>query len=122
MLVPFFLILSNAFADWKFWAIADNNDRYFFDPTTIKKISPSKRRVWIYQELNKPSTKDFEYKSIKGYEEYDCKEESYRTLQMIAYKNVTPEGELFDITSNPDQIRYISPGTVRSDLLKSVCK
>jgi hypothetical protein len=120
-----FLILLSlsqpSLADWVKWAIADDGNEYYVELKSIKTLSNNKKRVWIYVNFNNANPGS--NRSGKSYEEYDCKEDSYKILQAVSYSDINLKGNTFPLEIPNQKIMYTSPSSVRELLLKNIlCK
>ncbi len=112
-------ITSSVSAEWiNFGFSADTNVQYFYEKNTIKLLPNNKIRVWMYQNLEKSL---HEYQSLRSYEELDCKEYSYKVLQIDAFTQLNVIGNQINIPTK-QEILYIAPNSVRTRLLEIVCK
>jgi hypothetical protein len=72
----------------------------------------------MYLNLEKPL---HEYQSLRSYEEFDCKEYSYKALQIDAFTQLNVSGNQINIPTK-QEILYISPNSIRTRLLEIICQ
>jgi hypothetical protein len=111
-------INSSVSAEWiSFGFAADTNNQYFYEKNNIKLLPNNKIRVWMYQNLEKSL---HEYQSLRSYEEFDCKEYSYKVFQIDAFTQLNVSGNQINIPTK-QEILYIAPNSVRTRLLEIIC-
>ena len=112
-------ITSTASAEWVSYGFsADTHDQYFYEKNTVKSLPNNKIRVWIYLNLEKSL---YEYQSLRNYEEFDCKEYSYKTLQIDAYTKQNVSGDHINLPTK-QEILYMPPNSIRTHLLEIICQ
>ena len=92
------------------WVELGENDQgvYYIDPTTIRKDG-NFRRVWTMDDL-KQRGKSGEM-STRTLEEYDCKEELYRTLVISAHDKPMLSGSTLLSVNITTEWRFVPPDT-----------
>ena len=88
------VVSSSALAEW-FNAGTDAEGEFnvFFDPTTIRKKSNNKVKMWVMYDLKKTQGKaEMRHMSIKLQQEYDCKEEQTRIIYFSKHTKNMPIG------------------------------
>lgn len=117
-------ISFSAQAEWtKFGESDDGAITYYLDYATIKKTQHG-YRVWELRDYS-TSNKDGEL-SAAGLEEYDCKDERSRPLQVANFYGHMGKGEIgSSYDSSYDGMapwKYPMPGSAAETLLKEVCR
>jgi len=112
------LVTSSAWADWV--PVAGNaTAEVYVDLTSVRKDG-NLRKVW--KLMNFKQRDKFGYMSYRSRGEYDCKEERYRFLAIIAHTNAMGEGGVgYNEPFPPSPWREIAPGNSDEDILKLVC-
>ena len=112
-------ITSTVSAEWVSYGFAvDTHDQYFYEKNTVKLLPNNKIRVWMYFNLAKSLAG---YQSLRNYEEFDCKEYSYKTLQIDAYSKQNVSGDQINIPTK-QEILYMPPDSIRTHLLEIICQ
>ncbi len=110
-----------AMADWIPVANSPKGDTFSVDPTT-KKRSGEMVRIWgltTYKAAEVYS--GIAFLSLQELFEYDCKDGRDRSLKQIAYSGTDGSGTVVaEVTPKADW-RPVSPGSVASIVLGSVC-
>ena len=122
----FFLFMAFSSSLWAEWIFIDralsSKDSFFIDPTTIRKEG-NRRKVW---ELTNYSQMKNEAMSMRSRNEYDCKEEQYRFIQISYFPKEFATGPILStdnlqINGPGGEWRQIAPGSVDEALIKFVC-
>ena len=117
LLLALLLVTGSAWAEWVRVSGNDAADIYI-DPATIR-IDGGLRRVWEVQDL-KQRHKDGEL-SRRTRNEYDCKQERYKTLSISEHSGPMASGTTL-ISGIPNSSwRDIPPGSIGEAVLKIVC-
>lgn len=109
-------------ADWKL--IGDDIEQGV--KTSIDKNTISKKgtmaQMWSVVDYESPRSADGKvHLSTKSLDEYDCKNEQYRTLAFYWYSSHKGDGELVYSETNPGTVQPIIPGSVGEIAWKIVC-
>jgi hypothetical protein len=115
----FFLICGSARADWV--KVSESNQTVIYiDPTTIRK-GGNIRRVWMLQDLK--IRDKFGDMSRRSLDEFNCKEQKYRTLSLLAYAEPMASGKEIGFDYLPTDWRNIQPDkkNAASTTLKLLC-
>jgi len=98
---------SSVMAEWVEIGVTDNGT-FYVDPTTIRK-SGNKVKMWMLLDLNsvKESAAGIKFLSTKNQDEYDCKEEQYRTLYFSWHSENMGRGIV--VYSNNEPNKNLSP-------------
>ena len=102
---------TGAMAEWVF--VGDwEQYRFYVDPTTIRK-NGNIVKMWTMTDSRIPSvTNSKAYMSTKALEEYDCANETLRTLSLVDYEKSMGTGNVVYSTSYPSPSEPVVPGTV----------
>ena len=76
-------------------------------------------RVWIMYDMKPPF--DSETRSIRSYEELDCKDARVRVLQAASFGGQMAKGKLISTSNIPGEWSFAVPGTIPDYTLKLVC-
>lgn len=116
-LVCLMMLAGSAWAEWVKYEETDTV-AYYFDPTTIRK-DRNMRRVWKIHDLKKQG--GIGELSRRMRDEYDCKQERYRTLGASGHSEPMAGGKVLIITGEDKDWSEIPPDTINDTLLKIVC-
>ena len=114
------MISTNVMSEWKPIGFSDEQTQYV-DLESIRKKG-NKVKLWFLLDLKK--VKIIENKSIlsiMGHEEYDCKEETTKVLDMFFYEGNMKNKEIFSEVNIHDEPTSIRPNTVESLNYKIAC-
>lgn len=76
-------------------------------------------RVWIMYDMKPPF--DSEARSIRSYEELDCKDGRVRVLQVDTFGGQMAKGRLISTSNNLGEWSFAVPGSIADDKLKLIC-
>jgi hypothetical protein len=96
----------------------DDKAVYYLDPVTIRKEGDL-RRVWGLTDYKQPL--DGVVRSLRGLNEYDCKEERSRVLVAAFFSKNMAHGQPINSQRGPSEWDYLAPGTLGTRTLKYVC-
>lgn len=112
------LVATPAWAEWVKVSVSDTSI-FYIDPASIRKDG-NLRKVWRITDL-KQRHKDGEM-SIRGLDEYDCKEERLRFLALSSHSETMAGGEtLWSKNYSDGEWQAIPPGSTVARVLKIVC-
>ena len=114
------MVSTNVMSEWKPIGFSDEQTQYV-DLESIRKKG-NKVKLWFLLDLKK--VKIIENKSIlsiMGHEEYDCKEETTKVLDMFFYEGNMKNKEIFSEVNIHDEPTSIRPNTVESLNYKIAC-
>jgi hypothetical protein len=120
ILLLLLMISTNVMSEWKPIGFSDEQTQYV-DLESIRKKG-NKVKLWFLLDLKK--VKIIENKSIlsiMGHEEYDCKEETTKVLDMFFYEGNMKNKEIFSEVNIHDEPTSIRPNTVESLNYKIAC-
>jgi hypothetical protein len=126
VLILLLAIVSNsAVAKWVplgHTVVAGVDATQYADPATQRRRG-NMVKVWTLSDFEKAvGTADSLYMSIAMLEEFDCKEEQMRTLNMVFYSGHMGEGNVIKSwTPNAPEWMQTPPGSWGDGLLKTVC-
>ena len=117
LLIAIFLT-GSAWADWA--RISGNAElTYYIDPATIRKDG-NLRKVWSLLDRKEPDEKSAEL-STRTRQEYDCKEERYRFLNMTEHSGQMATGNTLKSINTPSEWWDVPPKSMVEIVLKAVC-
>lgn len=116
------MVSSSAMAEWIMVDSGDTSTTYA-DPTTISKAGNIVKMWWL-DDFKKADTaaNGKAYMSMKGQDEFDCKEEKSRQLHFSFYSELKGGGEMVynEILKHPKWYP-VSLGSAGADLWKIAC-
>jgi hypothetical protein len=113
------LFSVNCFANWTFVSTNDDNSiKTYLDFSTIKTVGGFKR-VWSLMDFSKPKDN---ISSFKVLEEFDCRGEKRRTIQISAYSGRMGSGNTLGTENGNGQWSYVAPGTIEMGTFRKICK
>ena len=122
-LITFYLITSASLssAEWSPLFASTNYDVYI-DKATIKK-NGDKTRVWVMYDFYEKL--DGTTKSMKDFNEFDCRNQQSRVLGRVAYPETMGTGKVIfsvlDKINSPPPFALIVPGSVADGISKIIC-
>lgn len=120
LLACMMLVTCPAWAGWELVSIDAGDDRYYMDPTTIRK-NGNMRLVWELANLA-VRHKDGEL-SRRSRQEYDCIKERWRIISFSTHSGPDASGVVIMNSTSNDTFPWtdVPPRTVVSAMLKYVC-
>jgi hypothetical protein len=117
------LITTNAYAEWTSFAEFEDGQHHFYDKSTVKR-NGDKTRVWTYWNFAPAEikAKSLKMSSVRTLEEFDCVNETRKSLASHNYTKNNLKGDMNDMTLSDPTIVYVAPNSVESSLMKLVCK
>ena len=112
------LISSNVLGDWVPVTLNNRNALFYVDKDTIRKQG-NKVEFWQKINFNTPTT---EIKSIRSFEEIDCKDRTQTSLAVTTFTELNLQGNIILSFNPPRKIDYLAPDTSGEAILKYVCK
>jgi len=107
------------------WMNFDGNNEvtFYVDPATIRR-SGDMVKFWRLASFNSPQTigRGVSYLSVKSQEEYDCKEDRNRTLNLAAYSQKMGIGGPILSVDEPLEWKPVAPATIVEVLWKYACR
>ena len=117
LIVLTFFTSSSVWANWVL--VGETHEaKFFIDYSTIRKEG-SLSKVWQMTNLNERGS-DGEM-SVRTRNEYDCKEERRRIIDISTHTGVTAQGRTLLSDSSPGAWTYIAPKTINEMILKIIC-
>jgi hypothetical protein len=119
LLLALLLATSSTWAGWVLVAQTNNIDSYI-DPSTIRNDGVM-RKLWVIKDLKQRNSSG--WMSVRVRQEYDCKEERYRSLSSSLYAEPMAGGTVMFAQNleKPDSWIHIPPGTDAEAIMKTVC-
>lgn len=112
-------ISFGAQAEWTKVTESTDGNTHYLDFATIKKTQHG-YRVWVMQDYQtKGKNGDL---SAAGLQEFDCKDERSRVLQVRYFYGHIGEGGISSSEDDLTQWSYPMPGSIAETLLKAVCR
>ncbi len=110
---------------WAEWVKVSESDLavWYLDPATIRKDG-SLRRVWRIKDHHKHQVSSDGIASYRNLDEYDCKDERFRTIVWSAHSGPMATGVILQSSDNNPYGGtwiYIPPATIEAGWLKFVC-
>lgn len=120
LLTSLLLLCFPVLAEWKFIGVEeDSRNQFFLDFETLRKEGNLR---WVWQVVNIKSENQYGWVSIRAKMEYDCKNETSKTISATAFSQEFARGKDLHQSNEMEAKTYIAPNTVASTLLKEVCK
>ena len=116
-LVCLMLLAGSAWAGWVLFD-SDDETRFFYDPTTIRKDG-NLRRVWELMDHKK--RRDNGAMSYRFRSEFDCKQERYRFLGFTSFPEPKAGGTALKVWGEQFDWTSIAPDTNAEMMLNIVC-
>jgi len=115
------VVSSSAAAEW----IEVGDERIvtsYADPASIRRAG-NLAKMWDLLDFKAVQARPYgtPYRSQKTQQEYDCKEERARTIQLLRYSDNMAGGEEVYAASDPDEWKPVSPGSTTERLLNFAC-
>lgn len=123
------VLLLNVTSAWAEWVLLDHSAGggqfdVYIDPATIRQ-SGDMVKGWTlndYKTEQVIKSNGKRYLSFKRQLEFNCKDESLRTLYYIVHYGQMGTGDIVDrIDGSDNKFRPIAPGTVSENLWNSAC-
>jgi len=118
ILLATLVLTGSAWAEWVKVAENDIAD-YYIDPASIRKDG-NLRKVWQIQNLKQQDKEGGEL-SRRSRDEFDCKQERYRTLSVSEHSGPMASSTTLSSSEGPFRWREIPPGAIGETVLKIVC-
>jgi len=117
------LLSAPSFAEWESVGADENGDTIYIDPSTIKKLSDDKVKVWVMIDYAKaPDLSDDEqYLSVKGIEYFDCDNEMSAVIFAAGYSGKMGSGSRRFRNDLPESYKHIILGTIGDQKLAIAC-
>lgn len=112
------LISSNVLGEWVPVTVTIDNIMFFVDKDTITKKG---NKVKYWQKMNLYTT-DNEIKSIRSFHEADCKERTYKKLDVTSFNEIDFKGKMVANYKPSPTNDYIAPETSGEIIFNYVCK
>lgn len=119
LLVLAMLITSPAWAGWSFVTSSEEDAEVLVDFDTLRKEG-NLRRIW--QLFNLAPNDKYGWGSVRSRVEFDCKNETLKTLSYSVYSNKFASGSVIHRRDDEQPKRDIAPETISWTVLKEVCK
>ena len=121
LILLFSLIISfNSYGEWTWDNDNINNDSYYLDNKTIKKID-GYVFFWSLEDFNMPLVNDKIY-SAKVYKKIDCSRERTDDIRVVYYDQPMGDGEIYVSDDFPEtEWDYPIPGSSFYILMESAC-
>ena len=117
-LVCLMMLAGSAWAEWTKIAV-NRSSTFYIDLKTMRKDG-DKRKVWIIQDLKARSERGI--LSIRAREEFDCTNDTRRSLSLTSHSEPMAEGEtLSSTTFSTDSWKDIPPDSNSLIILEFVC-
>ena len=96
---------------------------YSVETGSIRIYENQIRRAWVRTQFFAaqnviPSKSHSSYRSL---DQFDCREERARSLQLEAFSGYDLEGEIIFTYNEPTKWVYASPGSIKAGIMKFVC-
>lgn len=115
-------LMFAAFSAWGQWVmvIETRDGKYYIDPSSVRKDG-AMRKFWGIKDLSQPTSDGLA--SLRYRNEYDCKEERYRSLSISSHSEPMGNGRAFFTNDfeKPDSWKQIPPNTDIAVIMKTVC-
>jgi hypothetical protein len=123
LFLTLFLIATNAYAEWKSFVVFNDGQAHFYDKSSIKR-NGDKIRVWSYVNFSPDNkvAKSGNMASSRQLEEFDCVNETTKTLAFQYFTKLNLEGDTTNVANPDSTIQYIVPNSAMSILMNLVCK
>ncbi len=109
---------TNVLAEWTRLGGTDDSTGY----VDIQSIRKNGNKVKMWKLVDYKTAQDRSYLSILVREEYDCLEETKRSLDMYAYSGNMRNGDIVFSNANiTEQPKTVLPGSNGEGLLKIAC-
>ena len=110
-----------AMAEWVDLGESDRSTAYF-DPATIRR-SGDKVKMWRLIDLKSPDRAGGgqPYLSVKAQDEFDCKDERFRTLYIQFHSGKMGNGTTTGTGEGDMKWTPVSPGSVGEAIWKAAC-
>ena len=84
ILLMFLLVADVCIAEdeWTYITTGDHNVSFYINTSTLR-VDSSKRKIWIMSDFEKGNITNPQMLSIKRQDEFDCKEEKYRSIYAV---------------------------------------
>lgn len=105
--------------EWTYITTGDHNVSFYINTSTLR-VDSSKRKIWIMSDYEKGNITNPQMLSIKRQDEFDCKEEKYRSIYAVFYSGNMGSGDTVG-SSGEGGITPIVPGSIGEYLSKAVC-
>lgn len=121
-IMAFGLMFSfEAFAGWT--AVAETpSSRFYSDFSSVTKSGGAVRLWNMASFVAAKQMMGTSYRSAKTFEEYDCGNSKYRTLQRLAYSGKDGEGRVVYSNTDSSDWVYVTPGTIDELLFRLACR
>jgi len=115
------VVSSSAMAEWVEVGTT-NKSTYYANPTTIRK-SGNKVKMWSLFDYNSvQEVGDKKFLSLKGQNEYDCKEEKIKVLSFtMHYENMGGGDAVYSNNESDENWEPVSPDSQGENLWKFAC-
>ena len=118
---PLVFLLSSLCAHAEWVALLEQDSVKHFVDSQIKKTDDGMRRIWVLLNMDMgPAFPKASY-SIRALEEWDCRQERYRTLTAKTYSGLMASGSIIRETDAASDWSYIPPGSIGISYLKFAC-
>ena len=123
LILSLLLITTNVYAEWTLYFINAEGSDHFYDKSNIKR-NGDKVRVWrhVNYSPNNKEAKSLNVYSSRGLDEFDCVNETSKTLSLQSFTKPNLGGDMSDDTNPNPKTTYIVPDSTYTILMKLVCK
>jgi len=121
-LMMFLVVVSgSAAAEWA-QVGANEISTFYADPAGIRNAD-NPVKMWDLLDFKAAQSRPYgaPYLSQKTLQEYDCKEQRTRKIDLLRYSENMGEGEVASTDSDPGKWEPVPPGTVSRALWEFVC-
>lgn len=112
---------GNAMAEW--YRVSEQPTQFVYIDMTTARRSVDKIKVWQLGDLKTPHVLNDGSKlsSLKLQMEYDCENETVRTIYSVSYSKGMGEGNILSTENEPEKPTPVVPGSISDVLLKVLC-
>ena len=109
-------------AGWVFLGANSTGQTMYIDSSSIRS-NGNLVKLWSMGNLPAPklTTENREFRSFKGYVEFDCKEEKIRTLAIRLYEKESGKGSIVGVSEDVQGWRAITPGAADALIATVAC-
>ena len=117
------LIMTNAYAEWKFYDISKTGGKHYYDNSSIRRHG-DKVKVMHYSNFSQDDelAKITKMASARVLYEIDCENKTREILEFKAFSKTDLKGDMTDSMNPKPEIENIVPNSIGAVLMKLVCK
>lgn len=117
------LIMTNAYAEWKFYDLSKTGGKHYYDNSSIKR-NGDKVKVMHYANFSQDDelAKITKMGSARVLYEIDCVNKTREILEFKAFSKTDLKGDMTDSMNPKPEIENIVPNSIGAVLMKLVCK